>query len=277
MLGRMSALSAHVPDTEPTVARKQHLKKEVTLHVPGEKANSPGSIPKRPSVSDGTFLGNVLGDIAMPSSTLAHSAENPITMPSLTPAIDTMLLRIVTPMSADAFDSILAATDLTYKYPKLASKIRNGFPIGDPNPPEKTTILENHIHHPDDSTVIREYLDAETAKGHMAGPFTKEEMDGAVGGVTWVASPVMVVRTPGEHGGPEKTRVVINSSKKNDEGISVNEQLHCDDTTWGTAADVAEIVSDIYILFPLPSLRRPLLVLVVLNHEDSHPCFFETI
>ena len=174
-------------------------------------------------------------------------------MPCPTPATDTAspLLRIITPMSADAFDSILAATNLTYKYPKLASKIRNGFPIGDPDPPDKTTILENHLHHPNDSEAIREYLDAETAKGHMTGPFTKEEMDNAVGGVTWVASPVMVVRTPGDHGGPEKTRVVINSSKKNEDGISVNDQLHCDDTTWGTAADVAEIVSVHFIyLFP---------------------------
>ena len=178
-------------------------------------------------------------------------------MPSLTPAIDTTALsRIVTPMSADAFDSILAATDLTYKYPRLASKIRNGFPIGDPDAPKKTTILENHLHHPDDSAVIREYLDSETAKGHMTGPFTKEEMDSTVGGVTWVASPVMVVRTPGEHGGPEKTRVVINSSKKNGDGISVNEQLHCDDTTWGTAADVAEIVSDTYTYIFLPHHLR---------------------
>ena len=167
-------------------------------------------------------------------------------------------------MSADAFDSILAATNLTDKYPKLASKIRNGFPIGDPDPPKTTTILQNHIHHSDDSVVIRVYLDAEMTKGHMTGPFTKEQMDIAVGGVTWVASPVMVVRTPGEHGGPEKTRVVINSSKKNSDGISVNDQLHCDDTTWGTAADVAEIVSVrlIYISYPLPCARRPLLFCV---------------
>jgi hypothetical protein len=194
-------------------------------------------------------------------------------MPSPTPAIDTTtpLLRIVTPMSADAFDSILAATNLTYKYPKLASKIRNGFPIGDPDAPKKTTILENHFHHPDDSAVIREYLDAETAKGHMTGPFTKEEMDNAIGGVTWVASPVMVVRTPGEHGGPEKTRVVINSSKKNDDGISVNEQLHCDDTSWGTAADVAEIVSNLIYFYSPIILASTSSLLVVLNHEDSDP------
>ena len=196
-------------------------------------------------------MGNVSESTMIVSSNPVLSAENQITTPYPTPATDTApLLRIVTPMSADAFDSILAATNLTYKYPKLASKIRNGFPIGDPDPPDKTTILENHIHHPNDSVIIREYLDAETAKGHMTGPFTKEEMDSAVGGVTWVASPVMVVRTPGDHGGPEKTRVVINSSKKNEDGISVNDQLHCDDTTWGTAADVAEIVCSTHNFFP---------------------------
>jgi hypothetical protein len=121
-------------------------------------------------------------------------------------------------------------------------------------------------------------MNAETMKGHMTGPFMKEEMDSVVCSVTWVGSPVMVVQMPSKHGGLEKTQVVINSSKKNNKGISVNEQLHCDDTTWGTAADVAKIMSDIYIyLFPLPPLRQPLLVLDVLNHEDTHPCFFEMV
>ena len=121
--------------------------------------------------------------------------------------------------------------------------MRNSFPIGDPDPPDKTTIWENHLHHPNDSVVIREYIDAKTVKRHMTGPFMKEEMDNVVGWVTWVASPVMVMQTPGDHGGPEKMRVVINSSTKNKDGISVNDQLHCNDTTWDTAADVAEIVS----------------------------------
>jgi len=100
------------------------------------------SFLKRPSVLDGTSLGNVLEDTVTPSSTLAHSVGNLTTMPSLTPVIDTTALsRIIMPMSADTFDSILATTNSTYKYPKLASKIRNSFPIRDPDALEKTTTV----------------------------------------------------------------------------------------------------------------------------------------
>jgi hypothetical protein len=131
-------------------------------------------------------------------------------------------------------------------------KLRYGFLIGDPDPAAKTTILPNLMLHPEDPEVIRNYLDAETKLRRMTGPFTKEEMDAAVGGVTWVSSPVFVVQTPGDPGMPEKTRVVINSSKKNEDGKSVNDELSCDDTNWGTAADVAEIVSTILHCIQLP-------------------------
>ena len=42
---------------------------------------------------------------------------------------------------------------------------------------------------------------------------------------------------------PKKTCVVINSSKKNEDGMTVNDELSCNDMNWGTAAEVAEIVS----------------------------------
>lgn len=115
-------------------------------------------------------------------------------------------------------------------------------------PPENTIIFPNLIRHPDDESVIRAYMDTETELGHMAGPFTKEMMDEAMEGKTWICSPVFVVRTEGDDGpgGPDKTRVVINTSKKGEDGLSVNDHLECQTTTWGTAAKVAEIVS----LFP---------------------------
>jgi hypothetical protein len=157
-------------------------------------------------VSVGTLWENVSQGMGTTSSTYVYSVERLTTAPSPTSATDSSpLFQIVTPMSADAFDSILAATNLTHKYPRLASKIRNGFPIGEPDPPKMTTILENHIHQLDNTMVIHEYLDVETAKEHMTDPFTKEKMDDVVGSVTWVASAVMAVRTPGDQGGPKKT------------------------------------------------------------------------
>jgi hypothetical protein len=41
--------------------------------------------------------------------------------------------------------------------------------------------------------------------GRMTGPFTEEEMNRAVGGVTWVTSPVFVIQMAGEPGMPDKT------------------------------------------------------------------------
>src|ERR1700683_1089392 len=109
--------------------------------VPGKMGNSLDAFPKRQSALGGTFMVNVLENIMIASSTPVPSVGNQIITPCPTPATDTSpLLQIVTPMSADAFDPILATIDLTYKYLKLASKIRNSFPIGDPNAPKKTTI-----------------------------------------------------------------------------------------------------------------------------------------
>jgi len=86
-------------------------------------------------------------------------------------------------------------------------------------------------------------MNAETKMGHMEGPFMKEMMDVAMEGETWVCSPMFVIRTDGDPGEPEKTRVVINMSKKGKDGLSVNNHLECKMTKWGTAAKVAEIMS----------------------------------
>lgn len=167
---------------------------------------------------------------------------------------------IVTPYHPDEWDRILEECNLSSQFPDLASKLRHGFSIGTPQPPEETTIFPNLIRHPEDLSVIQNYLDKETLLNHMSGPFTKEEMDEAMEGETWVCSPVFVVRTAGEEeGGPDKTRVVINLSKKGKGKSSVNDHLECIDTQWGTASKTAEIVSVhilyLYIIFVLSSLH----------------------
>ena len=128
----------------------------------------------------------------MITSTPVPSANQANTTPSPGNAFDP-LSHISTPYDPNAWDSYLANANLTSKYPNLASKICHGFPIGDPDPSAKTTILPNPTLRPDDPKVICNYLDEETKLGRMTGPFMKEEMDTVVGGVTWVASPFFVV------------------------------------------------------------------------------------
>lgn len=78
----------------------------------------------------------------------------------------------------------------------------------------------------------------------MSGPFTKDQVHDILGG-HFVSSPLGVVEKAGE---PGKYRVVRDLSFKNTDGYSVNGQLDSDDfpTEWGTASQVAEIVSHLH-------------------------------
>lgn len=75
----------------------------------------------------------------------------------------------------------------------------------------------------------------------MSGPFSEDEVFNILGG-HFVSSPLGVVEKAGE---PGKFRVVRDLSYQNSDGYSVNGFLDSDDfpTEWGTAAQIAEIVS----------------------------------
>jgi len=214
-------------------------------------ASSPSQLENH-TASAGTCvaLNSVQANTLMKTPILAPSVNLLNTTPSHTNVCDP-LSHISTPYNTNTWDSYLANTNLTLKYPNLGLKICYGFPISDPDPPAKTTILPNPMLHPNNPKIICNYLDEEMKLGRMTGPFTKEKMDAAVG-VTWVASLVFVIQTAGEPHMPEKTHVVINSSKKNEDGVAVNDELSCDDINWGTTADVAEIVSTILHHVQLP-------------------------
>jgi hypothetical protein len=103
------------------------------------------------SISAGTWAVPDVAQVNIPAKTftLAPSVNPPNTI--LSPKnVSNPLSYIITPYNANSWDSFLAAADLTLKYPNLALKIHYGFPIGDPDPPRKTTILPNPTLHPDD-------------------------------------------------------------------------------------------------------------------------------
>jgi hypothetical protein len=153
-----------------------------------------------------------------------------------------VLNRIVTPYKADAFESFLDKFNLTSRYPDLVYNMRNGFPIGDMPPLTRTYTPPNHKSALDNPQVIRDYLADEVALSRMSGPFTAAQVEYELGGF-FVSCPMGLVEKAGE---PGKYRIIRDLSYHNKEdGYSVNEHLNADDfpTEWGTAAQVAEIVS----------------------------------
>jgi hypothetical protein len=170
----------------------------------------------------------------------APSAEAKIMEPAQNHASD-VFRRIVTPYAPEAYEHFLKHFNLTEKYPNLVFNLQHGFPIGDIPPPTRTYIPKNHKSALEHIDVIRTYCQEEVALGRMSGPFTADEVFEILGG-HFVSSPLGVVEKAGE---PGKFRVVRDLSYQNPDGYSVNSLLDSDDfpTEWGTAAQVAEIVS----------------------------------
>jgi hypothetical protein len=153
-----------------------------------------------------------------------------------------VLHHVVTPYQADAFEHYLAKFNLTSRYPDLIQNIRNGFPIGDMPPLTRSYTPPNHKSAMDNPQVIRDYLAEEVSLRRMSGPFSASQVEFELGSF-FVSCPLGLVEKAGELG---KFRIIRDLSYHNKEdGYSVNDHLDADDfpTEWGTAAQVAEIVS----------------------------------
>jgi hypothetical protein len=150
--------------------------------------------------------------------------------------------RIITPYNADAYKSYLSRFNLTDKYPDLVFNLRNGFPISDMPSLSRTYTPPNHksaLEHPE---VICDYLAEECSFSCMSGPYTRSQIEQELGG-HFVSCPLGLVEKAGE---PRKFRIIRDLSYKNKEdNYSVNSFLDADDfpTEWGTASQVAEIIS----------------------------------
>jgi hypothetical protein len=101
---------------------------------------------------------------------------------------------IITPYSANAFETALKTLHLTSQYPNLVHHLRHGFPMGNFEPIRETTIFRNDSAVETYRTQVDSYLAEEKAAGHMIGPFTQPEMERVCGGPFWCC-PMMVVYT----------------------------------------------------------------------------------
>ncbi len=113
--------------------------------------------------------------------------------------------------------------------------------MGDMVPITQTFTPENHkagIQHID---FIEQYIQEQVDLGHMTGPYERARVEQMLGS-PFRSSPLAVTEKPGSTSG---WRLVQNCSFSDQHGVSVNDMIDSDDfpTKWGTAAEVAEIVS----------------------------------
>lgn len=242
------ASSAVGTDTEPATARTLQHPKTPPSSACG-RVNSYSSPPPHPSAFPS--ISGVVSLLNTPPMSFMSVpfVETVTTVPPQNPASE-IRDRVVTPYDADAYDDLLHQYNLQHVYPDLTFNMRNGFPIGDIPPLSRTYTPKNHRSALEHLDVIRAYCADEISLGRMSGPFSETEVQNFLGG-HFASSPLGVVEKSGE---PGKFRVVRDLSFRNSDGFSVNSHLDSDDfpTQWGTAAQVAELVS----LFPFVALRR---------------------
>lgn len=171
--------------------------------------------------------------------------------PTITPVVrcaSSARDRVITTYRADAWEAELREWGLWEKYSALPNRLRHGFPIGDMTPLTETFTPENHKGAEEHMDFVENYVSEQVAQGHMTGPYAKEEVE-ALLGTPFRSSPLSVVEKAGSTG---KWRLIQNCSFADRHGVSVNDMIDSDEfpTEWGTATEVAEIVS------PSPSFAQ---------------------
>ena len=144
---------------------------------------------------------------------------------------------------------VLSELGLLHRYPLLGTRLWEGFPIGDMQPLTETFAPDNHKAGVEHMDFIQSYVDEQVALGHMTGPYTGHQAEEILGSC-FRSSPLAVTEKPGSKSG---LRLIQNCSFEDRHGISVNTMIDSDDflTRWGTAAQVAEIVSNLLLLLVL--------------------------
>ncbi|KAJ2955347.1 hypothetical protein NUW54_g14744 [Trametes sanguinea] len=111
-------------------------------------------------------------------------------------------------------------------------------------PLTKTFTPENHKGGCENIDFIIAYTTEQVELGHMTGPYSEEQVREILGS-HFRSSPLSVV--PKSSLEPNKLRLIQNCSFRDEDGVSVNDMIKTEDfpTEWGTAAEVAEIVSTV--------------------------------
>lgn len=245
----------------PPIAPAQRSLREEEHTVPGTTASSSLLMDGKKRASGGTLQvpRRVPEEKGVPAQegTSAHTVVPPIITPLVGGASERE--RIITPFRADVFERELRRFDLHYRYPELPDKLRYGFPIGNFQPRSFTFTPNNSRTCIDHLDFVKEYVTEQVSLGRMTGPYSQHRIKEILG-THFISSPLSVIQKAGK---PGAFRLVQNCSFKDPNGISVNDEIDSDNfpTTWGTAAEVAEIVSNhsitVYTDFSVSQACRP--------------------
>lgn len=139
----------------------------------------------------------------------------------------------------------MSALGLAEKHAGLPEAMEIGFHIGDLAPITTTIIHPNYPAANEHMAFIEEYVNEQVALGRMTGPYPRAEVERILGS-PFISSPLSVV--PKANG---KLRLVQDCSKEDEDGLSVNGRINTDlfPTKWGSAAEVAELVSPFFFRF----------------------------
>ncbi len=171
-----------------------------------------------------------------------------------------ILLKIVTPYNADAYDSFFDLhPDLRRQYPTLVHKLKNGFSMGDFPDLEETVIWDNTRSVEERMEFVEEYFAEEVAAGRMDGPYSRQEVEEILGG-PFQCSPISIDVTY-KPDGTEKLRLCNNLSKRSKQHPATNDFIDTSKypTRFDTAAKVADTVSCFPVIPSLPSFVNSLL------------------
>ncbi|PPQ94515.1 hypothetical protein CVT25_014169 [Psilocybe cyanescens] len=170
----------------------------------------------------------------------AHFADLPSTM--LSPA-DCNFLPIVTPLVANAWESLLRHEKLFNTFSDVPFSIRNGFDMGIQTNPSTTYTPPNHtsaLKHPH---AVLSHIQKELSLGRYTGPFSRSRLELLIG--PFRTSPLGIVLKAGT---ADEYRLVQDFSfPRNDQNqISVNSEINIDNfrCDWGTFDKIATIVRD---------------------------------
>ena len=154
---------------------------------------------------------------------------------------------IVTPLSADGFDTLLRRYDLVSRYPNLSWNLRNGFPLGEFSHLHQSYIHPNHSNSDYVNNYILNYIQDEVAGSRMSGPFTLDQLKKEARGEV-IVSPLGAVDKAGE---PGKLRIIRDLSFKGKAPFSVNDRIDPNSyiTKWHSAAMVMDLVSPFFLFF----------------------------
>ena len=126
--------------------------------------------------------------------------------------------------------------------------MESGFHIGDLAPIRNTVVHQNYPAAAEHADFIQAYVAEQVALGRMSGPYSRADVERILGS-PFISSPLSVV--PKANG---KLRLVQDCSKEDPDGLSVNGRIDADlfPTRWGSAAEVADLVSPSFFLHARP-------------------------